>query len=177
MNFLEIANLRQSCRSYHAGRPVEAEKLSAVLEAARLAPSACNGQPYHFTVCTGKAVQEVAALTVGPGGMNKFAVQAPVIIVISEAPYVASAAMGAKIKHNDYRSMDIGIAAAYLTSEAAAQGLSSCMLGWFDDEGVRKVCNLKNPVRLIITLGYAGEKDAPRTKKRKSAEELFSSVE
>lgn len=177
MNFLEIARQRQSCRSYDANRPVEAEKLEAVLEAARLAPSACNGQPYHLTVCTGEAAQQVAKLTVGPGGMNKFAVQAPVMVVLSEAPYVASAAMGAKIKNNDYRSMDIGIAAAYLTSEATAQGLSTCILGWFDDEAVRGVCGLKNPVRLIITLGYAGEKDALRAKKRKDTETLISFAE
>ena len=177
MNFLEIARQRQSCRSYDANRPVEAEKLEAVLEAARLAPSACNGQPYHLTVCTGEAAQQVAKLTVGPGGMNKFAVQAPVMVVLSEAPYVASAAMGAKIKNNDYRSMDIGIAAAYLTSEATAQGLSTCILGWFDDEAVRGVCGLKNPVRLIITLGYAGEKDVLRAKKRKDAETLISFAE
>ena len=45
MDFLEIARARQSCRSYDTERPVEQEKLDAVLEAARLAPSACNAQP------------------------------------------------------------------------------------------------------------------------------------
>ena len=53
MDFLEIANVRQSCRSYDETRPVEPEKLEKILEAARLAPSACNGQPYELTVCTG----------------------------------------------------------------------------------------------------------------------------
>ena len=98
MNFLEIAQSRQSCRSYDENRPVEEEKLNAILEAARLAPSACNGQPYHFTVCCGETAKEVALATRGMGGMNKFAVQAPVTIVISEKPYVKSAALGAKIK-------------------------------------------------------------------------------
>ncbi len=177
MDFLEIARLRQSCRSYDASRPVEAEKLEAVLEAARLAPSACNGQPYHLTVCTGKAAQDVAALTVGPGGMNKFAVQAPVLLVISEMPYVASAALGAKVKNNDYRSMDIGLAAAHICFAATAQGLGTCMLGWFDDEKVRALCGLKHPVRLIITLGYPGEKDKLREKKRKALDDLVSFVE
>ena len=177
MDFMEIAKARQSCRSYDEAKTVEREKLDAVLEAARLAPSACNGQPYHLTVLTGEKAKEAAKLTVGPGGMNKFAVQAPVMIVMTEAPYVASVAMGAKIKHNDYRSMDIGIAAAYLTSEATAQGLSTCILGWFDDEGVRKVLNLKDPVRLIITLGYAGEKDVLRAKKRKAADALIDFAE
>lgn len=173
MDFLTIAKTRQSCRSYDENRPVEEEKLQAVLEAVRLAPSACNGQPYHLTVCRGQTAKAVAAATTGVG-LNKFAKQAPILIVISEESYVKSAALGAKLKGNDYRSLDIGIAAAYLTAEAAAQGLGSCILGWFDDEKIRKLCDLKNPVRLVITLGYATEGEKLREKKRKTAEQLFS---
>ena len=173
MDFLEIAKTRQSCRSYDETRPVEPEKLNAVLEAGRLAPSACNGQPYLFTVCRGETAKEVAMATRGMG-MNKFAVQAPVMIVISEKPYVKTAAMGARVKNNDYRSIDIGIAAAYLTAEAAAQGLGSCILGWLDDEKIRKLCGLDAPVRLVITLGYAKEGDPLRPKHRKDISELVS---
>ena len=60
MNFYEIAQNRQSCRSYDANRAVEEEKLNAILEAVRLAPSACNGQPYHLTVCQGEVAKAVA---------------------------------------------------------------------------------------------------------------------
>ena len=173
MNFLEIANARQSCRAYDETRPVEDEKLAAILEAARLAPSACNGQPYHFTVCTGETAREVALACRGMG-LNKFAVQAPVCIVVSEMPYVKSAAVGAKLKNNDYRSIDIGIATAYLTAEAAAQGLSTCILGWLDSEKICKLCNLEHPARLVITLGYAAEDEKLRTKKRKELSELVT---
>ena len=173
MNFLEIAQARQSCRSYDESRPVEPEKLQAILEAGRLAPSACNGQPYHFTVCQGDVAKEVAKATAGLG-MNKFAVQAPVMIVISEMPYVKSAAMGAKVKKNDYRSIDIGIAAAYITAEATAQGLSTCILGWLDDQKIRTLCDVENQVRLVITLGYAKESDTLRPKKRKDLTELVN---
>ena len=173
MNFTEIALNRQSCRSYDAARPVEQEKIDAILEAARLAPSACNGQPYHLTVCRGEAALQVAKATAGLG-MNRFAVQAPVQIVLSEAPYVATAAAGAKIKNNDYRSIDIGIAAAYITSEATAQGLGSCILGWLDDAKIRKICGLDAPVRLVITIGYASEGDKLRPKKRKDLSDLVS---
>ena len=173
MNFLQIAQTRQSCRSYDTARAVEQEKLDAVLEAARLAPSACNGQPYHFTVCRGDAAQEVALACRGLG-MNKFAVQAPVVIVVSEMPYVKSAAMGARVKNNDYRSIDIGITVAYLTAEAAAQGLATCILGWLDDEKIRAVCGLEHPVRLVITLGYAAEGETLRDKKRLDITELVS---
>jgi nitroreductase len=174
MNFTEIALVRQSCRSYDPCRIVEKEKIEAILNAARLAPSACNGQPYHFTVCRGDIAKEVALLTRGIGGMNKFAVDAPVLIVISEEPYCKSAALGAKVKNNDYRSMDIGIAAAYLTAEAAAQNLSTCILGWFDDEKLRQLCGIEHPIRLVITLGYPGEKDQLREKKRKDMNELVT---
>ena len=173
MNFLEIAQARQSCRSYDEARPVEQEKLDAILEAVRLAPSACNGQPYHLTVCRGQAAKAVAAATKSMG-MNKFASQAPVMIVISEVPYVKTAALGSKVTGNDYRSMDIGIASAYLTAEAAAQGLSTCILGWLDGQKLQKLCGLEHTVRLVICLGYAKADDPLRQKKRKERSALVS---
>ncbi len=173
MNFTEIARARQSCRRYDPTRAVEDNKLAAILEAARLAPSACNGQPYHLTVCKGDTARAVAKATMGMG-MNKFAADVPIMIVISEKPYVKTAALGAKVKGNDYRSIDIGIVAAYLTAEAAAQGLDTCILGWLDDDKIRALCDLDGAVRLVITLGYAADDDPLREKKRKSIEELVS---
>ena len=175
MNFMEIAQTRQSCRSYDENRAIEQEKLDAVLEAVRLAPSACNGQPYRLTVCHGDTAKAVAKATMGMG-LNKFASQAPIVIVISEAPYVRTAALGAKVKGNDYRSIDIGIAAAYLTAEAAAQDLGTCILGWLDDEKIRAICNLDSPVRLVVTLGYPKESDTLRAKKRKELSEFVTHI-
>ena len=172
MDYLEIAKSRQSCRSYDSERAVEEKKLSAILEAARLAPSACNAQPYHITVCTGEAAGAVAD-AVGGMGMNKFAVNAPVMLVISEAPYNATAKIGAKVKHNDYRSIDIGIVSAYITAEAETQGLGSCIIGWFDNDKVCRATGREETVRLVVSLGYA--KDEPlREKRRKALSELVS---
>ena len=175
MNFREIAENRQSCRAYDAGREVEREKLEAVLESARLAPSACNGQPYHITVCEGEAARCVSKAVQGMG-MNKFAKDAKVLLVLSEKPYVASAALGARLKKNDYRSMDIGILSAFITAEAAAQGLATCILGWLDDATIREICGLEGAVRLVIALGYAREGDALREKKRKPLSELVTYI-
>ena len=172
MNFMEIAENRQSCRSYDAAREVEQEKLDAMLRAAQLAPSACNGQPYHFTVCRGDVAKEVEKAARGVAGLNKFATDAPVVIVVSEKPYVKTAAVGAKLKNNDYRSIDIGIAVAYLTAEAAAQGLGTCILGWLDDAKIRAICGLDMPVRLLVTVGYPKEGDPLRKKVRKELAEL-----
>ena len=176
MNFREIAENRQSTRAYDASRAVENEKLEAILEVARLSPSACNGQPYLITVCKGEAAKKVARATQSMG-MNKFATDAPVMLVISEKPYVATAALGAKVKKNDYRSIDIGIVAAYITAEAEAEGLSTCILGWLDDAEIREICKLDGAVRLVITLGYAKEGDKLRPKKRKDMSALVKTVE
>lgn len=173
MNFSAIAEARQSCRRYDPDKTVESEKLQKILESGRLAPSACNGQPYHFTVCQGETARQVAKATTGMG-MNQFTANVPVLIVLSEKPYVKTAALGSKLKGNDYRSIDIGIAAAYMTAEATVQGLGSCILGWFDDEKIRRICGLDSPVRLVIALGYAAEDDVLRPKKRRSLDELVS---
>ena len=176
MNFKEIAETRQSCRSYDPDKMVEQEKIDQILNSARLAPSACNGQPYLITVCRGEAAKKVAKATQGMG-MNKFASDAPIMLVISEMPYIASAALGAKVKKNDYRSIDIGILTAYITAEAAAQDLSSCILGWLDSDEIREICGVDGAVRLVITLGYAKESDTLRAKKRKELDELVKIVE
>jgi nitroreductase len=176
MNFSEIAKFRQSCRNFDKERTVEQEKIDCILASARLAPSACNGQPYFLTVCKGKTAQMVAKATQGMG-MNKFASDAPLQMVISEMPYVKTAALGAKVKGNDYRSIDIGIVAAYITAEATAQGLGTCILGWFDGEKIKKTCSLDGDVRLVISMGYAKENDPMRPKKRKSTDELIKIIE
>ena len=123
-------------------------------------------------MCRGEAARAVAKATQGMG-MNKFASDAPVLLVISEMPYVATAALGARVKKNDYRSIDIGIVSAYITAEATAQGLGTCILGWLDDGSLRELLSLDRPVRLVIALGYPSEGDKQREKKRKPTEELL----
>lgn len=176
MDFCEIAVKRQSTRKYDSSRMVEDEKLEKILEVARLSPSACNGQPYLISVCRGKCANAVAKACMGMG-MNSFAQDAPILLVISEEDYVRSAAVGAKLKNNDYRSMDIGILAAYITAEACELGLATCMLGWFDDKKIRQICSLEHPARLVIALGYEADEDELRNKKRKDIQTLVRVVE
>ncbi|MBE6809460.1 MAG: nitroreductase [Ruminococcaceae bacterium] len=173
MNFTEIATTRQSCRNFDVTKPVEKEKIDAILSSAQLAPSACNGQPYHITVCTGDTAMSVAKATQSMG-MNKFSSDAPIQLVISEENYCRTAAVGSKLKHNDYRSIDIGIVTAYITAEATAQGLGSCILGWFDNDKIKSICELKGDVRLVICIGYANADDKLRSKKRKDYDGLIS---
>ena len=77
---------------------------------------------------------------------------------------------------DSYMALDMGILAAYITAEATTQGLASCIIGWFDNEIVRKVCGNEGRTRLVIAIGYAKEGDKLRKKVRKSIEELVKEV-
>ncbi len=173
MDFYELVNIRESCRNYDTERKIDRDVLMGILECAKLSPSACNGQPYHITVCTGENARIAAKATQGMG-MNKFATDAPVLLVISEEPYVKTAALGAKVKGIDYRSIDIGILASHITLAAAEAGVGSCILGWLDSEKLERELSLSGKVHLVITLGYPKEALPPRAKKRKSTDELIS---
>ena len=176
MNFTEIAEKRQSCRNFDPAKKVEQEKIDRILHSARLAPSACNSQPYRITVCKGEYAKRVTKGVQGMG-FNKFASDADVMIVISEGAYNKTAATGSALKKNDYRSIDIGIVCAYITAEAEAQGLSTCILGWLDDKSIREVCGLDGAIRLVIALGYAKSDDKLRPKVRKEIDEFVKVLE
>ena len=176
MNFTQIAELRQSCRRYHADRAVEQEKLDAILCAARLAPSACNGQPYHISICTGDVAKQVAKATEGLG-INQFVEQAPVLLVISERPCVVLPGLESRLEENDWRSIDIGILAAYITAEATEQELGSCIVGSFDGQRIREICHLDAPARLVITIGYPADGVRLRAKRRKELSELCDVIQ
>ena len=171
MEFREVLSRRQSCRAYDPARPVSKEDILACIEAAGLAPSACNSQPYHFTVCTGSFGKAVAKACTGMG-MNKFALDAPCTIVVEEAAYNATAAAGSKFKGQDYRSIDIGLAVSQLVLEAQNRGLATCILGWFDEKKLKALLGTEVHIRLVITLGYAKEGDPLRKKSRKELEKI-----
>lgn len=175
IDFLKLVNIRQSDRKYH-GRPVEEEKLSRCLEAARLAPSACNSQPWKFIVVNDpKLKDKIAEQTSGKLiPINHFTRQAPLhVVLVMEKPNITSK-FGEIVKDKKYTLMDVGIAASHFCLQAAAEDLGTCMIGWFNESRVKELLNIprnKRPM-LIITLGYpAGQK---RKKRRKEKEEIIS---
>lgn len=172
---LELIINRQSDRKY-SNKQVEKEKLDRIIEAGRMAPSACNAQPWKFIVVTEpELVQKIAeAASAKLLGMNSFVNQAPVhIIVVREKPNFSSK-IGATIKKKDYSLIDIGIASENICLQAKAEGIGSCMIGWFDEKLLRKILNIpaEKRVELIITLGYSQSEQ--RDKRRKPANETVS---
>lgn len=173
-SFLQLAASRQSDRSYDVSRTVEPEKLDRILEAARLSPSACNAQPWKFVVVTdSQLAREVGKATAGLG-MNKFAKDAPVHILVVEESMNITSFLGAKIKDKYFPLIDIGIAAAHITLAAESEGLGSCILGWFDEKEIKKLVGIPMGKRLLldIVIGYPA-KDK-RKKSRKPKEKVVS---
>jgi nitroreductase len=178
MDFFELAQKRQSCRNYKT-QPVEKEKLLKCIKAALIAPSACNGQPWHYYLVTGAEDTGKLAKCLQSGGMNKWAGEVPAFAVITETASNMSAKMGSSIKHQDYSSVDIGISAAHFVLQAEELGLSTCIVGWFDENSIKEFLGLekgleKNRVRLVLAVGYAKDDDVHRDKKRKPLEEVFT---
>lgn len=179
MDFDKIAMRRQSCRSFDPSRPAEPEAVEKCLRVARLAPSACNAQPYVMWLATGEVAAKIAnarSLTT-----NGFIKDCSTFVVFSEAKYTATAKLSSVMKSQDFRSVDIGIAAAYLTAEATELGLDTCILGMFDEKKVKEVLGLKDKehkerIRLIIAIGHAVEGYPEHEKKRKAPEDLIRRV-
>lgn len=175
MKFQDLILERQSVRKYQA-KAVEEEKLRLCLEAARLAPSASNSQPWTFVVVNDpELLKQLAPLTSGPlNSFNLFVDQAPVVVaLVLEKPKLLTE-LGSRLKKKEFPLMDIGIAAEHFCLQATELGLGTCMLGWFDEAGTKKLLQIpKNKtLALLITLGYPPEDYRQRQKIRKSFEEV-----
>ncbi len=166
-DFLKLASSRQSDRAYDKTKPVEEYKISYILEAARMAPSACNAQPWRFVVVT----EPDLVLRIGKAaaglGMNKFAKDAPVHILVIEESANITSFIGSKIKDKHFPLIDIGIVSAHIILAAEEQGLGSCVLGWFDEKVIKQIAGIPSSKRLLldIVIGYATKSDRPKSRK------------
>lgn len=176
MDFLEFVSTRQSDRTFDPARPVEKEKIERIIETARLAPSACNAQPWHMIVVDDPELKnKVADATSARAlGMNHFTKQAPVHIVLVEEKVNLTSGVGGWVKQKDYAQMDLGVVAAHITLAAHAEGLGSCILGWFNEPRMRELLSIPNSKRvwLDIAIGYSVQPLRP--KKRKLLEDVVS---
>ncbi|RLD64126.1 MAG: NAD(P)H nitroreductase [Bacteroidetes bacterium] len=174
MNFSDLAKKRQSVRSYK-DMPVEREKIERCIEAARIAPSAHNVQPWKFIVIDDEELKNKVAKETFNSivSFNKFTLKAPVlIVVITEKPKLVTKIAGA-IKKTQFNLVDIGIAVEHFCLQAVEENLGTCILGWFFKKGVKKALNIpqNEDVDIVIALGYP-KTDTIREKRRKNIDEI-----
>ncbi len=171
-NFMDLMTRRQSCRNFN-GERVEREKLEQLVEAFRLSPSACNAQPWKLIMATGETAKTVREC-VQEAGRNKFTDNCPAFAVIIEEHAVLKPAIAEKFHSQAFAQMDIGIATAHYCLAATDMGLSTCILGWMNEEKLKNALGIASEkrVRLVLATGYAADDEIIREKNRKPIAEI-----
>ena len=175
--FLKLAAARRSIRAFQ-DRPVEREKLDLCLEAARLAPSACNAQPWKFVVVDEPALKSRLAEAVFSGAysMNRHAAAAPVLVAVVSQRGSAWAWVGNQVQGTVFRLVDIGIACEHFVLQAAELGLGTCWLGWFDAKAAARLLGVPrgHRVEMLLSVGYPAEDPGPRPRNSRAQMSSFN---
>ncbi len=165
---------RVSCRAYQP-KPVPEAHLMQILEAARLAPSACNQQPWRFAVVRDPALRRrIVEEGFLPGIKMTWATDAPVHVVIGMERSFVTHRLAASVSGVDYPWVDIGIAGEHLVLAATELGLGTCWIGWIKPREVARVVGWPASVKpvIVITVGYPSDPESVSAHRRKPLNEL-----
>ncbi len=171
---MDIVTSRKSVRSY-LDKPVEREKLSQCVEAARLAPSACNAQPWRFIVVDEPELREKFASGVFSGLFSmEFARKAPALVAVVKDQRSLVSKAGGTIRSVDYSLLDLGIAGEHFVLQATELGLGTCWIGWFNERVARKMLGIPRSKKIayLLSVGYPAEPQPERGHRRKVTEEM-----
>lgn len=174
--FFDLVNGRKSIRRY-LSRPVERDKIKSCIEAARMAPSAENVQPWRFVVLDEPEIKNSFAESVFSGiySVSKFAAKAPVLILVLARLDILANRLGKQMQGIHYYLIDIGIAGEHIVLQAEEMGLGTCWIGWFNIKKARKLLKIPSKYKIVtlISMGYYDKKPS-RERKRKNLEEILS---
>lgn len=176
MDFLSLVKQRQSVRKYQ-DKEVPHHVIDKCLEAARLAPSASNSQPWKWIIVDQPDVlAPVAKACNDMKAINKFVAGAKAIaVIVLEKPKLITR-IATTIKKREWSLIDVGIAAEHFCLQATELGLGTCMIGWYNEKKIQEVLEIpKNKsIALLIAMGYPPEDYENRVKIRKSLDEIKS---
>lgn len=171
--FMKLVNDRFSARDY-LDKPVEREKINLCLEAARLAPSACNSQPWRFIIIDESEFKNKICDCIFSGAyhMNQFVKKAPVLVVVVSEKGNFLTKVGNFLRDTRYYLIDIGIAVEHFALQATELGLGTCWIGWFNEKELKKTLSIPKGVRIdvVLSLGYPAQ--SPPPKNRKTMEQM-----
>jgi nitroreductase len=171
-DFIELAGKRQSCRDYQ-DKPVDHAKLVKCVEAAILAPSACNSQPWKVVVVENPAKAKEVAETTAQMGVNKYLAQAGAWFVVLEEPCKLMPKIAPLFDSQVFAKGDLGGFVLSLCLEAESQGLGTCIVGLYDRPKLRELLDIPawQRIHIVIAVGYPAS-DKVRAKSRKSLDEV-----
>ena len=168
MSFMELANNRQSDRAFTA-EEVSRKDLLKCVQAAQLAPSACNSQPWKFIIIDDAALVKEAgkAVSDNPMGINKFAETAPVLVAVVEEPATLMPKIQGKVDSNRWAQFDLGSATEHFCLQAAELGLGTCIMGAFNEAALKALLQVPETSRIFVVLAVGHPSGNTRTKTRK----------
>jgi len=173
-SFQNLVSQRRSIRRY-LDQPVEREKILTCIEAARLAPSADNVQPWRFLIIDEPEIKEAFAKDVFSGiyFVSRFAAKAPVLILILARLDIIANRIGKQIQNIHFYLIDIGIAGEHIVLQAEELGLGTCWIGWFNTRQARKFFNIPRKYKIVslLSLGYCDRRPS-KGRNRKTLEEI-----
>ena len=157
MALLDLIKHRKSVREF-LDVPVEQEKIMMCLEAARLAPSESNSQPWRFIVVDDRELKNrlCDAAFGGIYWFNAFCKTAPVIVAVISEKSKFIARIGEMFRGTKYYLIDIGIAIEHFVLEAEDLGLGTCWIGWFSEQAVKTVLIIpkRKKIDIVLAMGY-----------------------
>ena len=169
---------RHSVRKF-ADKPVEREKLNECLEAARLAPSACNSQPWHYIVIDDPQVKETFCKEAFSGvyNMTAWAAKAPVLVAVVSDRGNFTSQIGNFFRNTEFFLVDQGISGEHFVLRAWELGLGTCWIGWLNSTKAEKFFKLPKGKKIehIFAVGYPAQGEKPSILHgRKKLEEIVS---
>ena len=177
MALLDLVKRRRSVRSFST-RPVEREKIMKCLEAARLAPSACNAQPWKFIVVDDRELKDKLCHVAFGGiySISAFCKKAPVIVALVSEQRQFLPRIGGMLRGTRYCLIDIGIAGEHFVLQAEELGLGTCWIGWFDERAVKRILNIPRhkKIDILIALGYGHGEKSPAVHSRRPIDKIAS---
>lgn len=172
--FQKLVHERRSLRRY-MDKPVEREKILTCLEAARLAPSAENVQPWRFLVLDQPQRKNEFAQRVFSGiyRASRFAGKAPVLIMILARLDVIANRIGKQVQNVHFYLIDVGIAGEHIVLQAQELGLGTCWVGWFHKKKARRFLKIPRKYKIVslLSMGYPAKKPS-KNKKRKNLDQV-----
>ena len=173
MEFFEVIKKRRSIRKYQ-DIPVEEDKIIKITDAAILAPSASNGQPWRFIALRDRVLLD-RVVKEALGTINQWAITAPLLIIgCSIKSSIITHYFGEVVSGIKYHLLDMGIVLEHIVLEAENLGLSSCWIGWFNEKKIKKILDINYRWRIaaLLTIGYADSSYVPSPQKRIPREKI-----